>query len=143
MKRFALPTLVLLLAGSAAAAQQAVPGATAIDRWDANRDGRVTLAEVEAGRAGQFASLDRNGDGVLSVAELGRNSPQGSRGVQRYALDGNGDGVVSRSEYVAGSKSWLQRMDSDSNGVLTTADFGRRGGGNGRGNGQGYRWNNG
>lgn len=147
MKNFAFATLVgLSLAGSAALAQQAAPGALAIDRWDADHDGRVTLAEVRAGRASLFGSYDGNGDGVLDVAELGRGpgaAAGGGRNVLRYGMDSNGDGVVTRAEYVDGSALWLQRMDSDRNGVLTASDFGRNPRGNGAGAGQGLRWNNG
>lgn len=143
MKRIAIPALACLaLAGSAALAQQAAPGATALDRWDSNHDGRVTLAEVRAGRARLFDGYDRNGDGFLGANELGQGAPLGgarrnAQGALRPWLDRNGDGVVSRREFVDGAAAWMQRMDNDGNGVLTTGDFGRRGGG------RGGRWSNG
>ncbi|WP_165354596.1 EF-hand domain-containing protein [Tropicimonas sp. IMCC6043] len=151
LSRIARPALVLLLlGGTAASAQQFVQGAYALDRWDINRDGRVTLTELRSGRDTAFAGYDSNGDGVLSNLELGAVTPRGAarntnQGVLRYGLDANGDGVVSKTEYVAGSAAWLQRMDSDGDGVLTSADFGRnaRGRGQGQGRGNGLRWNNG
>ena len=151
MRRFALPALVVLVvAGSAAAAQQAVPGALFLDRWDANNDGRVTLSEVRTARARLFEGYDGDRDGLLSAAEFAESAAQGNavRGnprALRYGMDRNGDGLLSRSEFIAGSAIWMNRMDSDGNGVLTTADFGpnARGGGRGASQGRGPRWNNG
>ncbi len=157
MARFALPlAMTLAILGSAAMAQQFTPGGGLMARWDANNDGRVTLAEVEARRSALFTSYDSNGDGFLSSAEFDRITPQsvggrpgnslrGSRMIVRTQVDTNGDGVVSRKEYVAGARIWRDRMDIDGNGVLTTSEFGQAGRSNGRGNGQGrgIRWNNG
>lgn len=46
-------------------------------RMDADRDGRVSLAEFQDWMGYAFARMDRNGDGVLSAAELpgGRGKP--------------------------------------------------------------------
>lgn len=161
MTRFALPVAItLVLFGSASVAQQFVPNGNFLSSWDANNDGKVTLAEVETRRAALFSTYDTNGDGALSAAEFDRITPQsvggrqsnslrGTRQVVRSQIDINGDGLVTRNEYVAGAQIWRDRMDLNGDGVLTTADFGRTGmgtgRGNGRGNGQGrgMRWNNG
>src|SRR6185312_10955480 len=39
-------------------------------RYDADHDGKISLAEYEAGRAMQFKRMDTNGDGALSFAEI-------------------------------------------------------------------------
>lgn len=46
-------------------------------RMDADRDGRVSLAEFQDWMGYAFARMDRDGDGVLSAAELpgGRGKP--------------------------------------------------------------------
>ncbi|MDV7143012.1 EF-hand domain-containing protein [Tropicimonas sp. TH_r6] len=157
MTRIALPiAMTLALLGTTAAAQQFVPGGNALTRWDANNDGRVTLAEVEAGRAALFGTYDINNDGTLSTDEFARIAPQayggrqannqrGTQSVIRSQIDTNGDGLVTRKEYVAGARLWRDRMDTNGDGVLTATDFGRTGRGTGRGAGQGrgMRWNNG
>jgi len=39
-------------------------------RYDANHDGSVTRAEMEAGLRADFAAADTNHDGVITLAEL-------------------------------------------------------------------------
>jgi Ca2+-binding EF-hand superfamily protein len=41
-----------------------------LDEWDTNKDGRIARAEAPDRMQEQFATLDRNGDGFLDVAEL-------------------------------------------------------------------------
>ncbi|MDV7141577.1 hypothetical protein R3X27_02665 [Tropicimonas sp. TH_r6] len=153
MIRFALPiAMSLALLGTSAPAQQFVPMGNALARWDANNDGRVTLTEIETGRAALFRAYDSNGDGGLSAAEFDRITPKSNSGRQastlrstqgalRTQIDTNGDGRVSQREYVAGARLWRDRLDSNGDGVLTAADFGRAG--RGAGQGRGMRWNNG
>lgn len=149
MTRFALPlTFALALIGTSALAQQVVPGGNLLARWDADKDGRVTLAEVRSGREALFRLHDTNRDGALSPAEFDRIAPQSAGGRQannqrrvqralRGQLDTNADGFVSLKEYVAGAEPWRDRMDLDGDGVLSSSDFGRSG------QGRGLRWNNG
>ncbi|MES2549753.1 MAG: hypothetical protein V4630_08665, partial [Pseudomonadota bacterium] len=40
------------------------------DTMDADKDGKLTLAELEAHRTAEFAAADTNGDGALSADEL-------------------------------------------------------------------------
>jgi Ca2+-binding EF-hand superfamily protein len=67
-------------------------------KLDANGDGGVTQAEIDAarkqGEAERFKKLDTNGDGKLSQAEMeaGRKAMMGDRGGRRGPGDGRGPG---------------------------------------------------
>ena len=67
-------------------------------KFDANGDGGVTQAEIDAarkqGEAERFKKLDTNGDGKLSQAEMeaGRKAMMGDRGGRRGPGEGRGPG---------------------------------------------------
>jgi hypothetical protein len=80
-----------------------------VARMDADRDGRVSLAEYQDWLGYAFARMDANGDGTLSVDELpgGRGKPVSlaeHRGViaDRFARqDRNRDGFLDAQELLA------------------------------------------
>jgi Ca2+-binding EF-hand superfamily protein len=51
-----------------------------IERFDADKDGAVTLAEIESGQKKIYALLDRNDDGRLVTDELPRHGGKGRKG---------------------------------------------------------------
>ncbi len=122
---------VLLLAGPALAAPK---GAAALD---ANTDGKVTLAEFQAGRGGQMmAHLDADKDGKLSREEFSAmrkpkaDAPQSGpgragRGAERMwsRVDADNDGFLSRSEMDGLLASRFKRMDADNDGVLSLTEL--------------------
>ena len=127
-------------------AQQGQPGAHFIENWDQDEDGAVTLAEATQKRADIFTMFDQDESGALDAAEYdlfdetrladmaenagGHKGPM--RGINqamtREVNDVNGDGSVTREEFLSGVPAWFERMDSDSDQAITTADFGRGGG---------------
>lgn len=60
-------TVALVVAGPALSAPHELNAFVA--DYDANKDGEVTQAEFNAGRAARFAATDTNGDGWVSDAE--------------------------------------------------------------------------
>jgi Ca2+-binding EF-hand superfamily protein len=112
-----------LVLASVALAQQAAPTdarpradrrAEAFAESDANRDGRLSLAEFQAARsrklAEQFQRMDGNRDGALTPEEMqdARREQRQLRSSRRHqgmarhegmkALDKNGDQALSRAE---------------------------------------------
>src|SRR4051812_23952672 len=111
----ALATAGLVAATAAiAAAPSSAPGAKIL-RIDTNKDGIVTVAELEQAASARFHKLDTNGDGKLIRTELEAprakwlaSHPQAaadpkrkgrSRGDRFARLDANGDGAVTFAEF--------------------------------------------
>ena len=101
---------------------------------DANGDGVVTRAEVEADVAKRFVRMDVNKDGKLDAsdreaamkareakrAERGKRGDRGERKMGR--LDANGDGAVSADEMKKAALARFERADADKDGKLTAAE---------------------
>jgi hypothetical protein len=107
-------------------------------RADADRDGVVTVAEVEREAETRFARLDADGDGTASAEEqASRRGGGGRRRAQQGGGDANAAEPVTRAAFIARARTRFDRRDRDSDGRLSGAELGR-GGGRERG-GQGER----
>lgn len=127
-----IATGAILMLGGAALAQP--KGAAALD---ANGDGKVTLAEFQAGRGGQMmARLDADKDGKLSrdefsamrKAKTDASAPaaaKAGRGADRMwsRLDADNDGFLSRGEMDGFMANRFKRMDADNDGALTMTEL--------------------
>lgn len=102
---------------------------------DANGDGRVTRAELDARRAARFADADADGDGMLSVDEmvaareaqrLERIAAAAARVVA--AFDSDGDGALSAGELPGAEMGGqlILRFDADGDGAVSAAEFDAR-----------------
>ena len=90
--------------------------------FDADKDGTVTAAEINAETERRISGNDANGDGALSLEEF-----QGvwmemmrSRMVDAFQrFDDDGNGVITKAE-VDEKTSWMMsRMDRDGDGKIT------------------------
>lgn len=104
---------------------------------DADGDGSVTQAEIEAFRQARFERADKDGDGLLSqeeaMAEDERMSEEAA--ARRFAaMDKNGDGGLSPDEIGDPVMGMFERLDRNEDGALSQEEFerlakrGRRGG---------------
>ena len=150
--------LILAMAATGAIAQEqgpgrGAPGAMLIERFDADGDGAVTQAEIDAYRGARFAEADTDGDGFLTAAEMTAFA-QAQREVRQQErrtamatalvdrLDTDDDGRLSAEEAAQGTRMLpFDRIDADSDGAITAdelrqaradrQDGGRRGWGHG------------
>lgn len=100
---------------------------------DADGDGGVTLAELEALGAARFAAIDADGDGAVSAQELlahraAQETVRATRRAERMIerLDDNGDGVLQIEELHDPRRSvdrMFARADTDEDGVLSAQEF--------------------
>jgi Ca2+-binding EF-hand superfamily protein len=115
---------------------------------DADGDGKVTQAEMDAYKAAKFAEIDTDGSGTVSAAEFAAQHEAASdeRKAKFIAtmierMDADGDGELSADEMSgAKRKSPFERMDTDGDGTLSEDEMnaiGDRGHGKGQGQGQG------
>jgi hypothetical protein len=96
-------------------------------QFDANKDGRVTRAEVEAGIAAQFHSIDTNGDGRLDASEYQRftDARRAERKARIAAWRASGqDG--SPPDIALTNYDTMKRLDWNLDGYITPDEFGGR-----------------
>lgn len=112
---------------------------------DANGDRSVTRAEVDELKGEMFAWLDRNGDGVLDLADRspieqrmaaihaadgddggaddgpgdGMMRRRGPHGEHWERLDANEDGAVSRDEFMNGGGDPFEELDANGDDVIS------------------------
>ncbi len=93
---------------------------------DANKDGRLTLEELEADREQQFARFDRDGDGRLSAEEyqaLWLEAARERLSRQFRADDRDHDGSVTVAELKRRSAELVRRRDIDRDGALSADEL--------------------
>ncbi len=102
------------------------------DQFDADKDGKVTEAEVAAFRTNMVAGADANKDGLVSVEELTAHEVKmidtmAARHAARRITDqdANGDGKLSAEEMLAAPMpaAMFDRLDTDGDGAVTEAEF--------------------
>ncbi len=97
---------------------------------DTDKDGKITRAEIDAARKGQFEKYDTNKDGALSADEfeaLWLERTQQPRVRSFQWLDRNGDAVVSFEEYSLPTTALFERLDRNNDGVIEKNELQRSG----------------
>ncbi len=113
---------------------QTGPSERGVMRYDANKDGAVTLEEWRTGQQARFKRLDANNDGKLTQDELFARTPAlgnsvlptdrqvGRQSAYFQRLDADKDGVVTLTEFMAQGERNFARCDLDKNGRIDAAE---------------------
>ncbi len=100
---------------------------------DADSDGKLTKAEVDAARGKPTLLLlaDADKDGAVTKQELAKAFASRSGQVSDRvfeALDADKDGKISAAEWQASGERRFARLDRNKDGAVTADELGRRGG---------------
>ena len=105
-----------VLAGAALADK----GPGMFGRADTNGDGFVSKEEFAAGRDKMFAKFDANSDGAIDQAEVDKAREAWK---QRRAEKAQAEGTTQAEKPKKEHKGFLARLDTDSDGKVTTQEF--------------------
>ncbi|MGI9381588.1 MAG: EF-hand domain-containing protein [Methyloligellaceae bacterium] len=108
-----------------------------LERFDTDKDGKLTQEELDAARKDLLANHDADKDGSLSLKEFESlwievMRRRMVRGFQR--LDGDGDAAVTLEEFLKPFAHTVEVMDRNGDGVVSRSDRRRH-----RGHDQGRR----
>jgi hypothetical protein len=150
---YTLAILTSLAAGGVAFAHG--PGGK-LERLDANKDGKVTLAEMKSEADQKFKAIDADKNGRVVEAELsahheqmrakfaqeraargdgagkadgdchGKKMRHGGKAFFLKKMDGNGDGAIDAAEWRSHVEQRFARMDDNGDKVLAGAELERR-----------------
>lgn len=96
-----------------------------MERFDADKDGKLTQDELDTSRKELVAKFDTDKDGKLTLEEfqslwLDFMHKRMVRGFQR--IDEDGDAVITIEEFIKPYGNVLERMDRNGDGVLDKED---------------------
>jgi EF hand len=98
---------------------------------DADKDGKVTEAEIAAYRAAQIAGLDADGNGLISAAEMTaqiekqmseRAADMAAKRIAAQDVDGDGSLSVEELASRPVPADMFDRVDTDGDGAITRAE---------------------
>ena len=105
------------------------------DAVDADKDGKLTAAEIKAFRAAQLKAVDADGNGVITAdelvaAQLKQAEARFRAGADRMLqdLDADGDGTVALAELIGGAPprfegKMMARIDTDGDGAISKPEL--------------------
>jgi Ca2+-binding EF-hand superfamily protein len=99
------------------------------ERYDANKDGKISQDEIDTNRTATFGEFDANKDNGLSLEEFEKVwlKAQRQRMVREFQrFDADGDAKVTLDEYKKPLASIVQRMDANNDGMIDENDHQRR-----------------
>ncbi len=106
-------------------------GPSLIERFDTDRDGKLTQAEIDQARSDRLARFDTDGDGRLSLKEFEALwlDHMRERMVDSFQyLDNDGDGALTNQEYLDPFASIVAYKDKNNDGALELGELSRRSG---------------
>ncbi len=104
-------------------------GHSLIERFDTDRDGKLTQAEIDQARDDRLARFDTDGNGRLSLEEfqaLWLDHVRERRVDSFQFLDSDGDGAITGAEYRDPFASIVADKDKNDDGALERGELRRR-----------------
>lgn len=95
--------------------------AALLEKFDTNKDGKITKAQIDTVLAAQLKKYDTDGDGTLSLSEyqaLFDDQMHDAMVRSFQALNRSGDGKVTADELRAPIDHLVQRLDRNHTGVI-------------------------
>ncbi len=95
-------------------------------RYDANKDGTLMRAEMDAGLKAEFAALDADHSGKLTPDEVrAENERRYKAEGTQYSplLDWNQDGFIDFGEFASTMRSLFDQLDRDHDGELSGSEI--------------------
>lgn len=119
---------IVLASGMAVAKSGHDRSPVTFESLDADQNGEISRAEMQASRASHLLRADTNGDGQLSLEELeAQGAERAKAGAERMMsqLDTNEDGALSQEEMLGGQRATrrFDRVDRDGDGVISQSEF--------------------
>jgi Ca2+-binding EF-hand superfamily protein len=112
---------------------QAGSGMADFDILDRNGDGKLSQGEHQENARQMFEAMDANADGTVTAAELeathelisGKKDQKGRMPVAEMiaVIDTNNDGKISAEEHEAGAKRMFEMLDTDKDGAVTKSEM--------------------
>ena len=104
-----------------------------LEDLDADSDGNITKAEIDAHENAQFSEMDANNDGSISPAEMTsfgdmkreemRLKMEAKRQEFMLArLDTDKNGLISRAEFTSKPNPMFEKVDANGDGVIDEAE---------------------
>lgn len=133
-KQILIATLLSLTTAAAGTIAVAKPGfgperqRPTFEQLDADSDGQLTQAEMEAMTKNRFSEVDANADGLLSAEELAahqqaRIAERTARMIEKFDKDGDGQLSATEMPERPGPHNFLEKADTDGNGSISKAEF--------------------
>lgn len=115
-------------------------GQEMMQRYDTNKDGKITQQEIDQNRTAWHGEFDADKNASLSLDEFRALwlKARGEMIVREFQyFDADGDGQVTLEEYREPLSGMVAKRDRNGDGALSQEDRGRRGMGHRRGEGRG------
>jgi Ca2+-binding EF-hand superfamily protein len=133
MKRAAVILFATVLAGCASAPpshrdqpKEWHPAVNMLLKYDANHDGSITRAEMEAGLRADFAKADYEHKGCLDADEtraVNQERFEEDKSAATPLVDFSQNGCISFDEFANAPRSLFDQLDTDGNGILTPKEI--------------------